>query len=329
MRFTTLACAVLATIGLGVNRDSLAQAVRFESASAGAAMAKLAAKEFHQIRKGALAFVPGISGSGGALGKLCRNALDIAGTERPMLSEEIASCRKAEVEFVELPIALDAVVVVVNRRNAFVHDLTPSELRTIWQESAQAKIVRWNQVNAQFPDAPLKILGPDRQYEQASVFTEAILGRGKLPRRDYMASADDSILIRGVSRDVNTLAYVSYPTYLDHRDSLRAVPLVSDEGRAAVGRSAGRSDANSMLARPLFLYVNANSLEKPLVREFVEFTLLNGARIAKATRYQPLSAGAYKQGLVHLRNAVTGSAWNGSIPVGVTGAEVEKRLASR
>ncbi|HMH16543.1 MAG TPA: substrate-binding domain-containing protein [Burkholderiales bacterium] len=314
----------------GLSSGSYAQAIRVDGASAGTAIGKLAVEEFQKIKKDALHLVPGISGSAGGLRKLCANAIDVANSARPMLKEELAACQKAGMEFIELPVAFDAVTVVVNRRNDFVTSLTVDELKRVWGVSAQGKVVRWSQVNARFPNAPLKLLGPDSQYEQANTFTEAILGPGQPARHDYMASVDDRVLVQGVARDVNTLSYLPYAIYLENRGTLKLVPIVSSTNGAAANPSpeATASEAYALLVRPLFLYVNAKSLEKPMVREFVEFTLMNGKRLVQAARYTPLSEAAYKLGLAHVRGRSIGTAWGGTVPVGVTPGEVEKRLAT-
>jgi phosphate transport system substrate-binding protein len=307
-----------------------AQTTRIDGASAGFTIGRIAVEEFQKTRKDALRVLPGISGTGGGLRKLCGNEIDIANAARPIFKEELSACQKAGVEFIELPIAFDAVTVVVNPRNGFVSSLSVDELKTIWAANSQGKIVRWSQVNPRFPDAPLKLLGPDSRYEQTSLFTEAILGRGQPARRDYTTSVDDSVLIQGVARDANTLSYLPYATYLDNRSKLKLVPIASGATAPAVSPSFD-SIANgsyALLVRPLFLYVNVKSLEKPLVREFVEFALVNAESLVKATHYLPLTEHAYKLGLAHVRSRIKGSTWDGSVPVGVTRVEVEKRLAA-
>ena len=52
----------------------------------------------------------GLSGTGGGFKKLCRGEIDIAGASRPIKAEEAKSCADAGIEFIELPIALDALL---------------------------------------------------------------------------------------------------------------------------------------------------------------------------------------------------------------------------
>ncbi len=316
------------TISQAVAAEARAQTIRVDGAQATAAIVKVAAENLQKDRKTALSLVSGVSGSAGGLGKLCGGEIDVAGALRPILKEEISSCGKARIEFIELPIAIDSVTVVVNARNSFVENLTVSQLRAMWEEGARGKIVRWSQIDKRFPDAPLRLMGPDARYESASVFTEAILGSGRRSRSDYMPSVDDRVLVQGILRDVNALTYVPYGTYAEHRNNLRMVRVVADSGVGGLSTKFPAKGADALLTRPVFLYVNVKSLEKQGLREFVEFTFLKAAALASATRYQPLTARAYQLALAHLRNRRTGTAWDGTVPAGITPAAVERRLAA-
>jgi phosphate transport system substrate-binding protein len=305
-----------------------AQSVRIEGSSAGLTISQAAAAGF-RLGHSNVAVTVGLSGSDGALRGLCRGEVDFAHSARPILKAEIEACRKADVPFIELPIAFDAVAVVVNPKNGFVQSLTLDELRSMWEESAQGKIVRWNQVNSRFPDAPLKLLAPDSQFDGSNYFLAAILKPGQSPRRDYMGSVDDNVLIQGVARDVNTVSYLPIATYLENRAKLRAVPIAASAEAQAVTPSP-ESIANGQyqpLSRPIFLYVNARSLARPEVAAFAEFYAAHAARLARDTKYVSLSDNTYQSGRERLRRRIAGSVWNGAVPVGLGLQELQKREA--
>lgn len=314
-------------VGALATLPARAQSIRIDGAGAGYALSKLAAGEFQKFKKNEVRLTLGTSGSAGGLRKLCRNEIDIANAARPILKEESVACLQARVEFIELPLAFDAITVVVNAQNGFVSSLTLDELRRMWEAGAQGKIVRWNQVKSRFPNQPLKLLGPDTQFEQASTFNEAVLGRGAQTRRDYMTSVSDHVLAQGVARDVNALSYVPYGTYLENRQRLKAVQITHAVGDAAPG-APSRSGAGQVLSRPVFMYVNAKSLENASVREFLEFFLANGSRFASAARYLPLADATYRLNIEHLRRGSKGTAWGGTIPLGLTSEELQKRQAA-
>src|SRR5438132_7140664 len=148
----TVCSLSVALIGFAVHCSlASAQAVRIEGSSAGLTISQEAAAEFRASHRNVAVSV-GLSGSGGALTKLCRVEVDLAHSARAILKTEIEACRNADVPFIELPVAFDALAIVVNPKNEFVRQLTLPELRSMWGKSAQGKMVRWNQVNGRFPD---------------------------------------------------------------------------------------------------------------------------------------------------------------------------------
>src|SRR5574341_211706 len=78
------------------------------------------AEEFQKAKKGAVKVTVGISGTGGGFKKFCRGEIDIADASRPILKKEMADCKTAGIEYFELPVAFDALTVVVNPKNGFI-----------------------------------------------------------------------------------------------------------------------------------------------------------------------------------------------------------------
>lgn len=323
----TFARMTFALALLGASLCAAAQPVRIEGAGALEPLARAAVDEYLKARRGALAIELGVSGTGGAIARLCRGEIDLAHATRPMRADEIEACAQAKVEFIELPIAFDAVTLVVHARNRFVSSLTVEELRKIWEAAAQGRVTRWNQVNPAWPDWPLTLLGPDRQSDEGRYFNAAILGPGRPPRADTMASAQDEVLIQGVARSAYALGYVSLGAYLKHRAEVKAVPVSAGAGVPPVAASveAIAQGAYQPLARPLFVYVSAKSLARPEVRDYVEFLLGNAPRLARSAHYAPLADAAYRRELERVRAPVTGSAWGGAVPVGLTLEALQKK----
>jgi phosphate transport system substrate-binding protein len=304
------------------------QTLRIDVAAAGRTLMGVAATEYQKAHTSARIEL-GVAGSAGSLVKLCNKEADLVVVSRPIQKPELALCKGKEVEFVEVPVAFDAVTVVVNSKNGFVSSLSLDELHTMWEAAAQGRITRWSQVNARFPDAPLKLLGPDAQFERNNTFTEAVLGPGQPARSDYMVSVDDSVLIQGVVRDPNTLGYVSLAYYRTHRSQLKAVPIAAKAGATPI-EPTPENVAKGLyrpFARPLFLYVSAEALGTAPVREFVEFTLANGTRLAQAAKLVPLTDATYQHGLTRLRAGAKGTVWSGAMPLGLTVEELHRRNA--
>ena len=305
---------------------ALAQVVKIDGSSTVYPVTEGIAEDFQKSKKNAIKVTVGISGTGGGFKKFCRGESDIQNASRPILAAEMADCKAAGVEYIELPVAFDALTVVMNPRNTFLQSITVDELKKIWEPGAQGKVTRWNQVNAAWPDAPIKLFGAGSDSGTFDYFTEAINGKSKASRGDYTASEDDNVLVQGVSQDVNAIGYFGYAYYAENQSRLKAVPIVEKAGKPAVGPSEASvlNGTYQPLSRPIFIYVSEKALAKPEVKEFAEYYMKNAAKIAKEVKYVPLPAQAYTIGLDHIAKMKKGTVMGGKNEVGV---RVEDLLA--
>ncbi len=276
--------------------------VRIDGSSTVYPVTEAVAEDFQKAKKQQVKVTVGISGTGGGFKKFCRGEIDIADASRPILEKERENCKAAGIEYLELPVAFDALTVVVNPKNTFIKQLSIAEMKKMWEPAAQGKVTRWNQVNPAWPDQPMKLFGPGADSGTFDYFTEAVVGKSKSSRGDFTASEDDNVLVQGVSRDVNGLGYFGFAYYVENQDKLKAVAIVNEKGQAvAPSMEAVEKGTYTPLARPIFIYVSAKSLAKPEVKEFVEYYLANGAKLAKEVKYVPLPASAYRKGLELLK----------------------------
>ncbi|MFN0186472.1 MAG: PstS family phosphate ABC transporter substrate-binding protein [Aquabacterium sp.] len=313
--YLAAASALLASFVL----PAQAQVIKVDGSSTVFPITEGVAEDFQKFKKGAMKVTVGVSGTGGGFKKFCRNEIDIANASRPILEKEMADCKAAGVEYIELPVAFDALTVVMNPRNTFLKAITVEELKKMWEPAAQGKIMRWNQVNPAWPDAPIKLFGAGSDSGTFDYFTEAITGKSKASRGDFTASEDDNVLVQGVSQDVNAIGYFGYAYFAENQGKLRAVPIIEKAGKPAVGPSEATvlDGTYQPLSRPIFIYVNAKSLAKPEVREFAEYYLKHAAKIAKEVKYVPLPSKAYTLGLDHLVKGKKGTVFGGKNEVGV------------
>jgi phosphate transport system substrate-binding protein len=134
--------------------------------------------------------------------------------------------------------------------------------------------------------------------------------------------------VQGVSRDINGLGYFGYAYYIENQDKLKAVPIVNDKGQPVEpSMEAVLKGTYTPLARPIYIYVNARSLAKPEVKEFVDYYMKNGAKLARDVKYVPLPDSAYRVALEHLQKGKKGTVFGGVAEVGVTIDELLKREA--
>jgi len=319
----TLAAAALAAAALTaalLPAAATAQVVKIDGSSTVYPVTEGVAEDFQKSKKGAIKVTVGISGTGGGFKKFCRGETDISNASRPILAKEMADCKAAGIEYFELPVAFDALTVVMNPKNSFIKQLSVAELKKIWEPSAQGKVTRWNQVNPAWPDAPIKLFGAGSDSGTFDYFTEAIVGKAKSSRGDYTASEDDNVLVQGVAQDVNAIGYFGYAYYAENLSRLKAVPIVDKPGSAAVSPSEKSvlDGSYQPLSRPIFIYVNAKAMAKPEVKEFVEYYMREGARLAQEVKYVPLPSVAYKTNLEHLAKGKKGTVFGGMAEVGVT-----------
>ena len=214
----------------------------------------------------------------------------------------------------------DHVISVIHPDNKWAETLTVAELKKMWEPAAQGKIKTWKQVNPAWPDQPLKLFGAGADSGTFDYFTEAVNGKAKSSRGDFTASEDDNVLVQGVSRDVNALGFFGFAYYSENQAKLKAVSIAEKAGgKAVVPSMASVMDGSYQpLARPIFIYINAKSLERPEVREFVEYYMKNGAELSREVKYVPLPAEAYAYNLDHVEKKVLGTKFGGENKVGLT-----------
>ena len=322
-------CVAVASLALaGVSGLARADVplVKVDGSSTVYPITEAVAEDFQKSKKNSVRVTVGISGTGGGFKKFCRGETDVSNASRPITKKEMEDCKAAGIEYLEMPVAYDALSVVINPKNTWAKTLTVAELKAIWEPAAQGKITNWKQVNPAFPDRPIKLYGPGADSGSFEYFTEAINGKSKSTRGDFTASEDDNVLVQGVSRDVGGLGYFGYAYYTENKDKLSAVALVAASGKPAVVPSVDTvvNGSYQPLARPIFIYINAKSAAKPEVKEFVEYYMKNGEKLTKEVKYISLPAKAYAYNLEHIAKMAKGTKFGGENKVGLTIEELMK-----
>ena len=272
-------------------------------------------EEYGHSQGGSVRVTVGISGTGGGFQKFCNGETDITNASRPIKAVEMERCAKAGVEFIELPIAVDGLTVVVNLENDFLQCLTVDDLHTMWSPEAEGKIRRWNQVRDQWPDEPLLLFGPGVDSGTFDYFTTIINGEAQVSRGDFIASERDDVLITGISGEKNSLGYFGFAFFEENQDILRAVPIDHGLGCVAPTRETINNDTYRPLSRPLFIYVNKEKANEPEVSQFVRFHLGEvSQRLVAEVGYVEYPARVYELALARFENGITGTLFGGSDP---------------
>ena len=304
-----------------------AQVIQIDGSSTVFPVTEAVAEEFQKSKKGKVKVTVGISGTGGGFKKFCRGEIDISDASRPILKQEIEACKASGVEFFELPVAYDALTVIVNPKNDWATSMAVAELKKIWEPAAQGKVTNWNQVRPKWPDAPLKLFGAGADSGTFDYFTEAIVGKAKSSRGDFTASEDDNVLVQGVANDRNALGFFGFAYYIENQKKLKAVAIDGGKGPVAPSAKSVEDGTYQPLSRPIFIYVSKKAIAKPEVKEFVEFYLKNAPALVKEVKYVALPAKAYTLGLEHIQKGKIGTVFGGEAEVGVKIDDLLKREA--
>ena len=142
--------AAVTTLSLGLGQFPVQSqgvpTVKADGSSTVYPITEAVAEEFQKAEKGKIRVTVGISGTGGGFKKFCAGETDISNASRPISAKEREACKKAGIRYIELPVAFDALTVVVNPKNNWVKSLTPEQLKKMWEPDAKGKIMNWNQL---------------------------------------------------------------------------------------------------------------------------------------------------------------------------------------
>ncbi|PXW85212.1 phosphate ABC transporter substrate-binding protein (PhoT family) [Nitrosomonas sp. Nm84] len=310
--FRALTVTMLLSVSITTGIANASPIVKIDGSSTVFPITEAVAEDFQISKRGAVRVTVGISGTGGGFKKFCRNEIDIVNASRPITPTEMEACKKEGVQYIEMPVAFDALTVVVNPKNTWSRTITIEELKKIWEPEAQGKVTNWNQINPAWPDKKIKLYGPGADSGTFEYFTEAIVGKAKSSRGDFTASEDDNVLVQGVASDIYALGFFGFAYYIENIKKINAVAV--DSGNGGVLPSAATVENNSYkpLSRPIFIYVNAKSADKPEVSEFVSFYMKNAPELVTEVKYFPLSKEVYDLNIEHLNKKKIGTVFKGS-----------------
>jgi phosphate transport system substrate-binding protein len=214
--------------------------------------------------------------SGAALLKLCASESDVAFSDRPMAAAEIDACKKSGTGFVEMPIAYDAAVIVVNPQNKWADSITMSELKAAWGAHAQTdRAPLWYDLRPAWPTLPLTLVGR--------------------PAVEHARGEDEAAVTTRVANDFGGLGSVSYGQYFKHTAELRAVAVVNGAGNAVLpsGQSV-RDGSYEPLTRRIFMYGRMIVFGSAAARMFVSKATSPSTWYGQSTGYLMLSEADYQ-----------------------------------
>ena len=286
---------ILAACGGGESAPTdahLSGTVEIDGSSTVFPITEAVAEEFRKVQPRVQVNV-GVSGTGGGFKRFTSGEIDINDASRPIKSLEAEHAAKNGIEYVEIEVALDGLSVTVNPQNDFVTCVTTGELQKIWQP--ESTVQKWKDVRPEWPDRKVRLYGPGTDSGTFEYFTEVLMGQARASRADYTASEDDNFLVQGIAGDRNALGYFGYAYYIENTDKLKLIAVDSGNGCVLPTDETIRDGHYTPLSRPLLIYVNRVSLERPEVRAFLEFYMDQADQLVREVGYVPLKPEEYQK----------------------------------
>jgi len=234
--------------------------------------------------------VPSVEGPGTGDGfkKFCSGEADVTNASRTIKDEEIAACKDAGVEYVELEIARDALTVMTSAENDALKCLTLDDLYGLVGPESEG-VAKWSDATAkgatsELPDAELNIFAPgtesgtyDSFWELAiKKIAEEKLGKDKADeqklRPDFGGLANDNEITDSIASNPTSFGWVGF-AFAEEATGINEIEI--DAGDGCVAPSAETvADATYPLARELFIYVNTTKAkENEALTKFIDFYL--------------------------------------------------------
>ena len=284
----TLALSIAALAAAPRAGDDLANLkgeIRIDGSSTVYPITEAVTEDFSKAAKGVRATV-GVSGTGGGFKRFCKGETDISNASRPITKAEVEACKSTGLEFIELPIAYDGLTIVVNRRNDWAKELSVEQLKRIFGATGTAKT--WKDLNPAWPDRAIKVYSPGTDSGTFDYFKEVTVGKDGKIRADMSVSEDDNVLVNGVAGDQDAIGFFGFAYFQENSEKVHAVAIDGGKGAVMPSDRTILDGSYTPYSRPLFIYVNRKSAERPEVQAFVGFYLQQTAELAKSVGYTPL-----------------------------------------
>lgn len=265
--------------------------IRIDGSSTVYLLTEAVVEEF-QKGKSDIRLTVGVSGTGGGMKKFVSNEIDIANASRKIEEGEIAKAKQNNIGFTEFEVAYDGIAIVVNPKNTFLTSITTEDLKKIWEPDSKVKY--WSDVNKSWPKEAIHLYGPGADSGTFDYFTKAIVGKEKAIRSDFTSSENDNVLVQGVAGDQYAMGYFGYAYYKENMGKLKLLGVTADGKTVVPEPSNIKNGTYKPLSRPLFVYVNNNSMKQPKIKEFMKFYLENAGAFAPEVGYVALEDKMYK-----------------------------------
>ncbi len=253
--------------------STLVGAIKIDGSSTVQPISDAIREAFIKIHPGVTVTVGG-EGTGTGFKEFYAKATDISDASRPIQPGELEKVNAAGFEFLELPIAYDGLTIAINPENDWVKTFSVDQLKKIFAADNPAKT--WKDVDASWPNQEIKIFSPGTGSGTYDYFREVTAGKGAM-RGDMSLNEDDNVLVQGVAGNKYSIGFFGVAYYTQNAKILKAVPIINPEvGEPFLPTTENiASGKYAPFSRPLFIYINTESLKRAEVQTFVEYYLEN------------------------------------------------------
>ncbi|CAN5604592.1 hypothetical protein BH23CHL10_BH23CHL10_08940 [soil metagenome] len=234
-------------------------------------------------------------GTGDGFALFCNGETDISDASRAIKEEEAAACEDAGIEYTEILVAYDGLAVITSAENDAVSCLSFADLYALLGPESQgfdnwsdAEVLAaelpegFGELNTPYPDAELIVTAPGEESGTFDTFIEIVLEdladereQDATTRPDYVASANDNVIIEGITGSPTSLGWVGLAFASENADTVKIIEIDGDDGCVAPSDETV-VDQSYPISRPLFIYVNnARADENEALVSFVDFYVEN------------------------------------------------------
>ena len=269
------------------------------------------AVEFEKKSQGSTVSV-GRQGTGGGYKKFLNRQADIWNASRPIDPKEVEDLKQKGIEWIELNVAIDGIVIAVHPQNTWCDKLTCAQLKQIWEP--ESKIKTWSDLDASWPAEQMVLFGADTDSGTFEYFTEEINGKKKATNTRYTPAADDNVLVQGIASNQYSLGYIPFGYYVENTDKLKPVAISATKDASQTPAAFVVPSVESILsgeyvplARPLYMYVSTESLKRAEVAEFLKFAVSEESQpLVELRGFVRVQEGSRQKAMATLENALKG-----------------------
>ncbi len=224
------------------------------------------------------------TGTGGGFELFTKGETQINNASRAIKDEEIQAAKDNSINYEEFMIGTDGITVIINNNNDFATDLSKEDLRKAFESGSDVKM--WSDINPDYPSEVISFYGPTSASGTYDFFVEEILEdeEGAL-RSDMNGTENDNEIVSNIEKDEYGIGFLGYSYYANNKDNIQEVAI---DGIAPEYENI--KSGEYILSRPLFIYVNTDSMEKnETLRKFVSFYIENSQEFVEKAGYVALT----------------------------------------